>query len=187
MVVFIVMPPGYLLRNFSFILKWTQGDLLSKRLFCDLKRSKRHCLLTLSPQMVSWSNLNYIMTSDTTTKNEETLSLYFKNSRMSYTPRMPDFKTASQNDSGHSPFIHQKLFKEKKRKKLNITTKYNFLNFRILRDWNSKMENESSTERKIFGKLHMLSEVSIYRSGHTVYLTHTLLYFQSVFLGLVPI
>ena len=59
----------------------------------------------------------------------ETLSFYFKNSRMSNTPRMPDFKTASPNDSVYSPFIHQKLFKEKKRKKLNITTKYSFSKF----------------------------------------------------------
>ena len=60
------------------------------------------------------------------------------------------------------------------------------------------MEIESSTERKIFGKLHMLSEVSIYtiyilylfilyRTGHTVYLTHTWQYFRSVFLGIESI
>ena len=100
-----------------FILKWTQGDLLRKRPFCDLKRSKRHYLLTLNAQMVSWSNLNYIMTSDLSTKHVETLSFYFKNSRMSNTPRMPDFKTASPNDSVYSPFIHQKPFKEKKTQK----------------------------------------------------------------------
>ena len=49
---------------------------------------------------------------------------------MSNTPRMPDFKTASQNDPVYSPFIPQKLFiAKKKRKKLNITIKYKFLNF----------------------------------------------------------
>ena len=35
-----------------------------------------------------------------TIKHEATLYFNFKNSRMSNTPRMPDFKTASQNDPG---------------------------------------------------------------------------------------
>lgn len=63
----------------------------------------------------------------------ETLSFYFKNSRMSNTPRMPDFKTASPNDSVYSPFIHQKLFKEKNAKNLILLPNIIFQNLNFER------------------------------------------------------
>ena len=67
--------------------------------------------------MVSWSNTElHNDVRSRCTKHEETLSFNFKNSRMSNTPRMPDFKTASQNDPVYSPFIPQILIKAKNAK-----------------------------------------------------------------------